>query len=34
MPSVAAAGAVNRHVFFIALLVDTGGRAGAEKSPP
>jgi hypothetical protein len=26
--------AVNRHVFFVSLFVDTGGRAGAAKSPP
>jgi hypothetical protein len=26
--------AVNRHVFFVSFFVDTGGRAGAEKSPP
>jgi hypothetical protein len=27
-------GSVNRHVLFVSLFVDTGGRAGAAKSPP
>ena len=27
-------GAVNRHVLFVSLFVDTGGRAGEVKSPP
>lgn len=27
-------GPVNRHVFFVSLFVDTGGRAGAAQSPP